>query len=122
MNEITQLDTNKSQLLHHEGGIKSDIKDFLHGAAYGALQTPIDGITQIANHVSPVKLPHIELVSAPEHDSFFTSAGKLTGAVIDFALLQKGLNTAAPGFFGAQASTPVWLKAGATGAAYQMMM
>lgn len=122
MSDKTQLELTNSKLLQKDKSPSSDAKDFLRGATYGAIQTPIDGLTQFANNVSPLKLPHLQLVSAPTNDSFFASAGQLTGAVIDFALLQKGLNVAAPNFFAAQATTPVWLKAGATGAAFQFMM
>ena len=106
----------------HEGGIVNGVEDFFHAAAYGAIQTPIDGITQLVDHLTPAHLPHLELISAPTHDSLWTSAGKLTGAVIDFAVLQKVLGSAAPKFFGAESTAPMWLRSGATGAAFQMMM
>lgn len=107
---------------HGDGGVLGGVGDFFHAAAYGAIQSPIDGITQIADHLSPVHLPHLDLISKPDHDSLWTSAGKLTGAVVDFALLQKGLGTVTPGVFGAEATSPIWLRSGMTGAAYQMMM
>jgi len=110
----------------HESGIVHSVVDgvenFFHGAAYGAIQTPIDGVTQFIDHVTPGVLPHLELISKPTDDSFMTGAGKFAGAVFDFAVLQKVLGSAAPKFFGAESTAPVWLRAGATGAAYQALM
>lgn len=122
MPESTHLEISQSNLLQKESGASNIMKDFLWGTAYGAVQTPLDGITQLANHMSPVQVPHLEIVSAPTNNSFSTKAGKFAGGVIDFILLQKGLNAAAPGFFGAEAKTAEWLKSGTTGAVNQMMM
>lgn len=106
----------------HEGGFLNGVEEFLHGAAYGAIQVPIDGVSQFIDHVTPGHLPHLEIVSKPTDDSLATSAGKFAGAVFDFAVLQKVLGSAAPKFFGAESTAPVWLRAGATGAAYQALM
>jgi hypothetical protein len=106
----------------HEGGLVNGVENFLHAAAYGAIQTPIDGVTQFVDHVTPGHLPHLELVSKPTDDSLWTSAGKFAGAVFDFAVLQKVLGSAAPKVFGAESTLPVWARAGATGAAYQALM
>lgn len=108
--------------IKHEGGLVNGVENFLHAAAYGAIQTPIDGITQFVDHVTPGHLPHLELVSKPTDDSLWTSAGKFAGAVFDFAVLQKVLGSAAPKVFGAESTLPVWARAGATGAAYQALM
>ncbi|HEY9715342.1 MAG TPA: hypothetical protein V6C72_17855, partial [Chroococcales cyanobacterium] len=104
------------------GGLLHGVEDFFHAAAYSAIQAPITGIEQLADHILPIDLPKLDLISAPADDSLWTSAGKLTGAVLDFALLQKGLSAAAPGMFGAGATSSVWLRSGLTGAAYQMIM
>lgn len=106
----------------HEGGILNGVENFFHAAAYGAIQTPLDGVTQLIDHVTPGHLPHLELVSKPTDDSLWTSAGKFAGAVFDFAVLQKVLGSAAPKVFGAESTAPMWLRSGLTGATYQALM
>ena len=127
MNEAGKIELSKSNLLgkndsQHSDGLIGHVNDFFRGAAYASIQAPVDGITQFVNHVWPVELPHMQIVAAPSSDSIYSNAGKLAGAVVDFALLQKGLGKAAPDFFGAQAASPTWLKMGATGAAFQSLM
>jgi hypothetical protein len=104
------------------GGIVGDVGDFFRSVAYSAVQTPINGVEQLVNAIPSVHLPQLDLIDAPKHDSMWTSAGKLTGAVADFVLLQKGLGAVAPGVFGEAAATPMWLRSGMTGTAYQMFM
>jgi len=104
------------------GGILNDAGDFFRSMAYSAVQMPINGIEQIVNAIPAVHLPPLDLIDAPKHDSLWTGAGKLTGAVADFVLLQKGLSTVAPGVFAAAATTPIWLRSGMTGTAYQLFM
>lgn len=122
---MAQAHLESNTQLKHEGFVSSvehGVENFFHAAAYGAIQTPIDGVTQFIDHVTPGKLPHLEIVSKPTDDSLWTGAGKFAGAVFDFVVLQKLLGSAAPKFFGAESTAPAWLKAGATGAAYQALM
>jgi hypothetical protein len=106
---------------HKSGGLGSDIGDFFHAAAYGAIQSPIDGVTQFIDHVTPLHLTAPKLIEAPTNDSLWTGAGRFTGTVADFAALQLGLGKVLPGTLGAEAATPMWLKSGITGATFQFL-
>lgn len=120
---VALFDTTLDHRPHHKTtGVVDGVERFLHGTAYTAVQKPIDGLTQLANHIKPGLLPHLQLVDAAKEQSVPESAGELVGTVVDFIILQKLLGKAAPGLFGAKAATPMWLKMGATGAAYESMM
>lgn len=72
------------------------IKDFAQSALYAGVQTPIDGITQLVNHVADSDvLPAVQLIDAP-HQAEFGSAswhaqqvGGAAGMLVPFLAVTK---------------------------------
>ncbi|CAN5618526.1 hypothetical protein BH10CYA1_BH10CYA1_57120 [soil metagenome] len=76
----------------------SFLGDFVHSAAYSAIQEPINGITQIADAVLQTKLlPKVQFVSAPEQTQFGSAnwhaqqIGGAVGMLLPFLAVGKGV-------------------------------
>ncbi|MBS1956340.1 MAG: hypothetical protein JST89_19290 [Cyanobacteria bacterium SZAS-4] len=77
---------------------ESVVGDFLHSAAYSAVQEPINGITQIADAVFHTKLlPQVQFISAPEQTQFGSAnwhaqqVGGAVGMLLPFLAVGKGV-------------------------------
>jgi len=101
------------------GGVFSGAADMLQAAAYSSIQQPLNGITQIARHLTPLNVTAPDLVSAPTHDNMWTSTGNIAGGVADFFLLSKGVGGLRSSVLGRAASVPI-LEAGTTGALFEL--
>jgi diguanylate cyclase (GGDEF)-like protein len=104
-----------------DGGLLSGVSDMLHAAAYSAIQKPVDGIAQIINHTTPLRIGAPDIFSAPDHENGWTWVGSMAGNVADFYLLSKGVGFARCQALGMANSVPI-LEAGATGAMYELAM
>lgn len=76
----------------------SFLGDFVHSAAYSAVQEPINGLTQIADAVFHTKLlPNVQFISAPEQTQFGSAnwhaqqVGGAAGMLLPFLLVGKGV-------------------------------
>lgn len=76
----------------------SFLGDFVHSAAYSAVQEPINGLTQIADAVLHTKLlPNVQFISAPEQTQFGSAnwhaqqVGGAAGMLLPFLLVGKGV-------------------------------
>jgi diguanylate cyclase (GGDEF)-like protein len=125
-NRDLQIST-RDDLIHTSPGLEhkdvsagEGVADLLHAAAYSGLQKPIDGIVQLANHVTSSEMKAPEVVSKLDHENTWTQAGSIAGAVGDFYLLSKGVGVGRQQFLGRAASVPL-LEAGATGAMYELV-
>lgn len=103
-------------------------KEVLHGLSelgqgvfYGAIEMPIDGITQLFNHISPVDLPPLELVDPEQHDSALFKVGVAGGVALDTVLLSAGVNRTLAGFAKANPATAPFLKTGIQAVALSAM-
>lgn len=99
-------------------------KEVLHGLSelgqgvfYGAIEMPVDGITQLFNHISPVDLPQLEIVDPAKHDNTLFKVGVAGGVALDTALLSAGVNRGLAGFAEAYPGTAPFLKTGIKAAA-----
>lgn len=121
----------------------ADSADFLRSVGHAALQSPLDGMTQLVNHAAGKELlPHLHLIDRPRHADFGTASwhlqqiGGAVGLVIPFGLLNKGVRAGghvvggAARFAGlgkvlesplARAALPV-AEAGATGALFEGLL
>lgn len=97
------------------------LSEFGQGAFYGAIEMPIDGITQLFNHISPVDLPQLELVDPSQHDSTSFKLGVAGGVALDTVLLSAGVNRGLSGFAEANPATAPFLKTGIKAAALSVM-
>ncbi len=90
----------------------SFLGDFVHSAAYSAVQEPINGITQIADAVLQTKLlPKVQFISAPEQTQFGSAnwhaqqIGGAVGMLLPFLVVGKGVK----GVMGAGAASEAGL-------------
>ncbi len=90
----------------------SFLGDFVHSAAYSAVQEPISGLTQIADAVFHTKLlPEVQLISAPEQTQFGSAnwhaqqIGGAVGMLLPFLVVGKGVK----GLMGASAASEAGL-------------
>lgn len=74
----------------------SGAKDFIQSAAYTFAQKPIDGVEQLLHHVN-VDVPHLQLIDAPVHQNWQTTAGEVVGKVADVVVLGVGVGLALEG-------------------------
>lgn len=67
-------------------GVAGWVEDFVQSAAYGAIQRPINGVVQLADHLgADWKAP--ELIDAPKDNNFATTTGSMAGTIVDVVLL-----------------------------------
>lgn len=96
--------------------------DLLRSAAYSAVQSPLDGIAQIAGKVTGREIAAPHIVARPKSESLWTSAGHVIGSVAQFAvaarLTRKALIGA--GVVSPAASISLFEMAG-TGAAVELL-
>ena len=86
----SQLNSEKTFLDRSEErhGVLGGIEDFIQSTAYSAMQRPINGVVQLADHLgADWKAP--ELVIQAKDSDFATTAGTMTGTVLDVVLLSK---------------------------------
>ncbi len=90
----------------------SFLGDFVHSAAYSAVQEPISGLTQIADAVFQTKLlPEVQFISAPEQTQFGSAnwhaqqIGGAVGMLLPFLMVGKGVK----GLMGAGAASEAGL-------------
>lgn len=67
--------------------VENIAEDFGEGAVFSGVQTPIDGITQLVNKASPVDLPVLHIIDAPDNNSLATKLGMIAGTVADYAII-----------------------------------
>ncbi|RTL43123.1 MAG: GGDEF domain-containing protein [Candidatus Melainabacteria bacterium] len=101
------------------GGVLSGATDMLQAAAYSSVQQPLNGITQLVRHLTPIHVDAPHLFSAPSHDNMWTSTGNIAGSVADFFVLSKGVGGLRSSVMGRAASVPI-LEAGTTGALFEL--
>ena len=109
----------KVQPTQDSGGALSGVTDMLQAAAYSSIQQPLNGITQIVRHLTPLNVTAPDIVSAPTHDNMWTTTGNIAGSVGDFFLLSKGVGGLRSSVLGRAASVPI-LEAGTTGALFEL--
>ncbi len=100
-------------------GALSGVTDMLQAAAYSSIQQPLNGITQIVRHLTPLNVTAPDLLSAPTHDNMWTTTGNIAGTVGEFFLLSKGVGGLRSSVLGRAASVPI-LEAGTTGALFEL--
>lgn len=100
-------------------GALSGVGDMLHAAAYSSIQQPLNGVTQIVRHLTPLNVAAPDLVSAPTHDNMWTTTGSIAGSVGEFFLLAKGVGGLRSSVLGRATSVPI-LEAGTTGALFEL--
>lgn len=100
-------------------GALSGVSDMLQAAAYSSIQQPLNGITQIVRHLTPLNVTAPDLVSAPTHDNMWTTTGNIAGTVGEFFLLSKGVGGLRSSVLGRATSVPI-LEAGTTGALFEL--
>ncbi len=73
-------------------------EDFLRSIGYSAVQAPVEGLTQLTNHVAGKELlPKVQIVNAPSRAEFGTvnwhlqQVGGAIGLVVPFGILNKGV-------------------------------
>jgi hypothetical protein len=96
--------------------------DFFRAAAYTTFQAPIDGITQMAAKATGNDWQAPQLISAPEADSYWATAGNVVGSLAQFLavskVMRKGLSST--GLAPASGTLSLWEMA-ATGAAVDLI-
>jgi diguanylate cyclase (GGDEF)-like protein len=101
------------------GGVLSGATDMLHAAAYSSIQQPLNGITQVVRHLTPLNVTAPDLVSAPTNDNMWTATGNIAGSVADFFVLSRGVGGLRSSVLGRATSVPI-LEAGTTGALFEL--
>ncbi len=117
--------TRQEQPQEHEGLIK----EFLHSAAYAAVQEPVTGLSQAIDHIAGTKLEqNLTFMSKPEGangtgDWIAQQLGGAAGMLLPFMLVRGGVK----GVMGESTQTAATLgmslkEAGMTGFAYQALL
>jgi hypothetical protein len=97
MDERTRQAVDRKASADSEVSAGQVAKIFAHSMAYSALQTPIDGVTQLANAIAkpfagPQAVPRVELISQPQQTEFGSTewtarlAGGGIGTILPFWL------------------------------------
>lgn len=74
----------RSDLLEEPSAVES----FLHAAAYTGLQEPVSGAAQLFDKVAGTDvLPHVQLIEAPQEDSFAGMLGSITAKASHLGLM-----------------------------------
>jgi hypothetical protein len=77
-------------------GLSYDIEQFAKGLVHTGIESPVNAVLQIGSKaIQSESVPKLEITGAPDKESFAGMAGSITGAAIDFYLLNKA---AAPVF------------------------
>jgi hypothetical protein len=94
--------------------IWTEARDFGEGVVHGAVEAPVNGVVQLANHVANTHLPELHLVNEKDVDG--TIAGKI-GSFVGTTADMIGLTVATGGIGGAGAIA-TGLRLAAVGAVY----
>lgn len=111
--------TQKKETESDSGGVFSGAVDMLQAAAYSSVQQPLNGITQIVRHLTPLQVSAPDFVSAPVHDNLWTTTGNIAGGVADFFVLSKGVGGLRSSALERATTVPI-LEAGTTGALFEL--
>lgn len=105
-------------LNNEESSVFSGAADMLRAAAYTSIQQPLNGLTQVVRHVTPMNVNAPDLISAPTKDNLWTKTGGIAGSVVDYFVLSKGVGSARSSMLGKASTVPI-LEAGTTGAMFE---
>jgi hypothetical protein len=74
-------------------------QNFARGEFYSGIESPINGVLQLTNHLTGAHLPALDIVSAPPADSIVGKAGSIVGSTMDVVLIGVGTGAiAAPAY------------------------
>lgn len=95
----------------------SQVGDFFQGLFHQAVESPVNGVTQIVNRVTGVGLPQMEIAGPLDHGSVGGAAGSIAGAAVAYFAFSKAASPLLANVGGAGARGAI-LRAGLTGAIY----
>ncbi len=107
-----QLDQPTEAGTTHGAQAHNGMADFARSIVKSSIQDPINGVSQLINHVTDSHLPPINIVAKPD-DTWWSTAGSIVGNAIDFV----GISTLTGGGSGL---LQVALRTGAAGAMFEL--
>jgi|AGTN01.2.fsa_nt_gi hypothetical protein len=98
--------------------LASEIVDFTQATGHAALEKPVNGVVQIANKVTGMNLPELNLIGAPEKNSAGAIAGTIVGSAAAYYALSR-VGGKALSSLGGASTTGAVIRSAMIGAAYE---
>ncbi len=101
--------------------IAGEVRDFGQALIHQALESPVNGITQVVNHTVGTNIPELQIVGEVKNPSTGAKLGSIAGGVIDYYVLSK-LAGPALGNLGGSGTVGNALRGGIVGGVYSGLL